>query len=118
MTPHPPIKRTTRTADQPRPAQPALTPTGHSAPKDPARKGAPSALRSDPQVSHGPRVIGWLHVVCPSDWRAPVSATSHCECGHHVTADNRADVIALVKAHAEHRTKCPLHTAPERRQTA
>jgi hypothetical protein len=114
--PRPALKSLTHTPDQPSPAQPAGASTGRSAPKVAARQGAPSALGPDPHAAGKPRVIGWLHVICPDDWRAPVRATSHCDCGRHATADTRADVIALVKAHVDHRTRCPLHNTPERRK--
>ncbi|SCE48365.1 hypothetical protein GA0115240_167025 [Streptomyces sp. DvalAA-14] len=63
-------------------------------------------------------MIAWLHIVAPSDWRATPRATSHCLCGRHVTAKGRDVVLALVADHADHRTLCTLHTAPERRQAA
>ncbi|WP_433890742.1 hypothetical protein [Streptomyces sp. CA-111067] len=56
--------------------------------------------------------------MAPSNWRAPVSATSHCDCGRHLTAHGRTDVMALVASHVEHRAVCPLHNAPERRAAA
>ncbi|WP_433890698.1 hypothetical protein [Streptomyces sp. CA-111067] len=114
----PRLKSNSPTPDRARAAETPDPTTGRSAPKAAARQGVPSAGLPDPRPAAEPRVIGWLHIVCPSDWRAPVSATSHCDCGRHVTARTRPDVIALVTAHHDHRAHCPLHTAPERRQAA
>jgi hypothetical protein len=64
------------------------------------------------------RLIGWLRIVAPPNWQATVSATSHCECGRHITVRGRADVLALRTDHAHHRTVCPLHDAPEQAPAA
>jgi hypothetical protein len=107
-----------RTTNQPRPAEPAAPPTGLGAPKVAAREGVPSAVLPEQRPATQQRLIGWLHIVAPPDWRARVSATSHCNCGRHLTAHGRADVLALVADHTEHRKVCPLHNAPERRHAA
>jgi hypothetical protein len=114
----PALKSLTPTPDRPGPATPAGSATGSGAPKAAARQGVPSAGGPDRHAGGEQRLIGWLHIGAPPNWGSPVSATSHCDCGRHITAHGRPDVLALVKGHAEHRTACPLHTAPERRQAA
>ncbi|MGW3567269.1 DUF3631 domain-containing protein [Streptomyces sp. NPDC000941] len=47
--PRPHLKSLPSAPDQPRPAEPAPSPDGRSAPKDVGRKAVPSALGSDPQ---------------------------------------------------------------------
>jgi hypothetical protein len=116
--PCPALKSPPRAPDPARLAGLAGTPAASSAPKVAARQGVRTAVGSEPHQTAERRVIAWLHVVCPSGWDAPVRATSHCSCGRHVTAATRRDVMALVEAHREHIEHCPLHTAPERRQTA
>lgn len=113
----PGLKSLTAPATGTRSAEPAGAPTGRRAPKVVA-EGVPSAVLPDQRPATRQRLIGWLHIVAPPDWRARVSATSHCACGRHITAHGRADVLALVADHAEHRKVCPLHNAPERRHAA
>jgi hypothetical protein len=104
---------------QGRTAEPAVPDVASSAPKGAARQGVLSALRPDQHQSDGRRPVAWLHVVAPPDWRAIPRGESHCECGRHVQAVGRAEVLALVHAHNDHRTTCPLRTtACERRQAA
>ncbi|MFJ5608402.1 hypothetical protein ACIQCJ_03340 [Streptomyces sp. NPDC093221] len=111
------LKSLTSTPARARPAKPASASTGGDAPKV-AAEGVPSALVTGPSPAREPQVIGWLHIVLPTSWRKEPRATSHCGCGRHITARGHDDVIALVTAHAEHRTLCTLHTASERRQAA
>lgn len=116
--PRPALKSLTSTPDQPRPAEPTGAPAASGAPRIAARQGVRTACRPDPHPTGGPRVIAWLRVTCPPDWRAPVSAVSHCGCGRHITAKGRPAVMALVEEHAAHRARCPLHTAPEMRHAS
>ncbi|SEG46056.1 hypothetical protein SAMN05216223_105302 [Actinacidiphila yanglinensis] len=113
----PGLKSLTAPATGPCLAEPAAPPTSRRAPKV-AAEGVPSAVLPDQRRITQQRLIGWLHIVAPPDWRARVSATSHCACGRHLTAHGRADVLALVADHAEHRAACPLRNAPERRHAA
>ena len=113
----PRLKSLTAPPTGPRPAEPAGAPLASSAPKV-AAEGVPSAVLPDQRRVTQQRLIGWLHIVAPPDWRARVSATSHCDCGRHLTARGRDDVLALVADHAEHRAACPLHNAPERRHAS
>jgi hypothetical protein len=112
-----PLKRLTHTPDQPSSAQPAGAPTGRSAPKN-AAEGVPSAVRLDPRAEPRQRVIGWLHIAAPADRHGTARATSHCDCGRHLTAHGHDQVLALIADHHDHRTACPLHTAPKRRKAA
>ena len=115
MTSPPPTKSLPELTNRPHLAEPAGTTSGRGAPKVVARQGVPSAVLPDPQLSAGPRVIGWLHIITPRRRGDVPRATSHCDCGRHVTARGRDQVLALVADHAHHRKLCALHTAPERR---
>jgi hypothetical protein len=114
--PRPAGKSITPTPDQPRTAEPAGPATGHSAPKDVARKGAPSALRPDPQTGDGRYPVAWLHIVAPRG--ATPSATSKCLCGWNHSAVGHRRVLALITDHTAHRNTCPLRTPQEGRTAA
>ncbi|WP_458087034.1 hypothetical protein [Streptomyces malaysiensis] len=106
-------KSHTSTPTGPRPAKPALAPSGRSAPKDVARQGVPSALRSDQQQGDGRYPVAWLHITAPPDWRAVPTATSKCACGRDRSAVGRRRVLALIADHEAHKTACPLRTPQE-----
>lgn len=115
---NPPLKRLTSATDRLSSAEPTGALAGSSAPKVVA-EGVPSALLSDPHPVDGRRPVAWLHIVAPDDWRAPVEATSRCECGRYDHATNRRAVLALVEAHNAHRDLCPLrHPVSERSRAA
>ncbi|WP_405960859.1 hypothetical protein OG235_28745 [Streptomyces sp. NBC_00024] len=109
-------KSTTPTPDQARPAEPAASSTGRSAPKDAARKGAPAALRPDPQTGDGRYPVAWLHIVAPRG--ATPTATSKCLCGWDRSAVGHRRVLALITDHTAHRDACPLRTHQEGRTAA
>jgi hypothetical protein len=116
---HPPLKcPTTQATNHTSTATPAGPTAGRGAPKVAARQGAPTAVIPDPHAGREVRLIGWLHIELPTSWRKVPRAISHCECGRHLTAQGHDQVIALVKDHADHRTRCLLHTAPERSRAA
>jgi hypothetical protein len=81
-----------------------------------ARKGVPSALRSDPQQGDGRYPVAGLHISAPHG--ATPSATSRCECGWHRRAFGRKRVLALIDDHTAHREHCPLRNPQEGRNTA
>jgi hypothetical protein len=109
-------KSTTPTPDQPRTAEPAAPSTGHSAPKDAARKGVPTALRPDPQTGDGRYPVAWLHIVAPHG--ATPTATSKCLCGRDRSAVGHRRVLALIADHEDHRENCPFRASPEGRTAA
>ena len=114
--PRPAGKSTTPTPDQPRTAEPTEPATGHSAPKDAARKGVPSALLPDPQRGDGRYPIAWLTICAPHG--ATPTATSKCLCGRDRSAIGHPRVLALITDHGEHRNACPLRTTQEGRAAA
>jgi len=116
--PRPALKSPPRTPDQPGLAEPAGAPADGSAPRVAARKGVPSAVGPDPHPTSGPRLIGWLHIVTPRRRTDVPRATSHCDCGRHITVAGPRDVMALVDDHHDHLKRCPLHTNPEERHAA
>ncbi|MEU5302749.1 hypothetical protein ACH4YO_18575 [Streptomyces noursei] len=124
MTPRPrPAGLFHQPTQRPQSAEPASAPTGSSAPKDAARKGALSALRPDPhQTTHRPpeQAFFGLHIIAPPDWNALTRATALCRCGtYHREARGRAAVLRLVADWDHHRTKtCPLCTTQEGTQAA
>lgn len=112
----PRLKSITGTPAGTRPAEPAPAGPASGAPSVVA-EGVLSAVGPHQQVTTQ-RLIGWLHIAAPADRNGIARATSHCECGRHLTAHGRTDVLALIASHHEHRTVCPLHNAPERRRAA
>ncbi|BBC34592.1 hypothetical protein SGFS_058860 [Streptomyces graminofaciens] len=116
--PHPAGKSTTPTPDQPHAAEPADPATGRSAPTDVARKGAPSALRPDPQTGDGRYPVAWLHIQAPRRRGAEPTATSKCLCGWDRSAVGQRRVLALIETHTAHRDICPLRSNQEGRTAA
>ncbi|WP_330435502.1 hypothetical protein OIC43_30970 [Streptomyces sp. NBC_00825] len=51
--------------------------------------------------------------MAPPSYSATPSARSWCECGYVRTAQGRAGVLALIEAHTEHHTHCPLLATTE-----
>ncbi|MEU8743082.1 hypothetical protein AB0C39_05465 [Streptomyces parvulus] len=114
----------------PRPSLKSLpvTPSGLSAdaqaapspavgePKGVARKGVPSALRSDLQQRDGRYPVAWLCICAPRG--AVPTATSKCLCGRDRSAVGHTKVLALIEDHTAHRDACPLRTNQEGRQAA
>ena len=116
MTTPPPTKSlpgTTRPAVAAPP--PVDTPTVRE-PKGAARKGVPSAVRSDRQKGDGRYPVAWLHIVAPRG--ATPTATSKCLCGRDRSAVGRAKVLALIDDHTAHRDTCPLRNPQEERAAA
>lgn len=103
------------------PTGPAAAEHGSSAseggaPKDAARQGVLSALRSDQHQADGRYPIAWLHITAP---RAAVpTATSTCACGRDRSAVGRRRVLELIEDHNTHRDTCPLRTPTEGRAAA
>ncbi|MEV5199018.1 hypothetical protein [Streptomyces sp. NPDC053720] len=81
------------------------------APKNVA-EGVPSSVRSDPQTGDGRYPIAWLTITAPRG--ATPTATSVCDCGRNLFAAGHRKALALIEAHARHRTRCPLRTTEER----
>jgi hypothetical protein len=116
MTNPPRPKSHTSAPTRPRPAEPADPTTGPSAPKNAARQGAPSSLRSGLHASDGRYAMAWLHITAPRG--AVPTATSKCECGWDRSAVGRHKVLALIEDHTAHRTQCPLRTNTDRKNAA
>ncbi|PWI41266.1 hypothetical protein CK485_27730 [Streptomyces sp. ICBB 8177] len=55
--------------------------------------------------------MAWLHVIAPRYRTDQPTAHSWCACGRDETAVGVRQVQALIAAHADHRTACPLRTA-------
>ncbi len=100
----------------PHTAQPAAPGTAVGEPKGAARKGVPSALRSDPHPGDGRYPVAWLHITAPRG--ATPTATSRCACGWDRSAIGHRRVLALITAHTDHRTTCPLRNPQEGRTAA
>ncbi|BBC33572.1 hypothetical protein SGFS_048660 [Streptomyces graminofaciens] len=113
---HPPLKSITPTTTTPHAAEPAARETAVGEPKGAARKGARTALRSDPPQGDGRYPVGWLHIVVPRG--ATPTATSKCLCGWDRSAVGYGRVLALIEAHEAHRDTCPLRTTQEGRAAA
>ncbi|MGW0839465.1 hypothetical protein ACWD26_04795 [Streptomyces sp. NPDC002787] len=114
--PRPPLKSLTPTTTGPRAAEPAAPQTAVGEPKGAARKGAPSALRPDPQAGDGRYPVAWLHIVTPRG--ATPTATSKCLCGWDRSAVGHRRVLALITDHTAHRDTCPLRNPQEGRTAA
>ncbi|WP_246203745.1 hypothetical protein [Streptomyces tailanensis] len=114
--PRPAGKSTTPTPDQPRTAEPAAPPTAVGEPTGAARKGVPSAVRSDRPVGDGRYPVAWLHIVAPRG--ATPTATSKCQCGRDRSAVGHRRVLALITDHTAHRDACPLRHPQEGRTAA
>ncbi|WP_327414426.1 hypothetical protein [Streptomyces sp. NBC_01233] len=116
--PHPRLEGPTQTPTGPSSAEPAPAADGSGALKVVA-EGVLSSLRPDPRGDDGRRPVGWLHIVAPPSFSAPVRASSWCSCGYERTAIGRPAVLQLVQAHDDHRTACPrLTTTHEGRAAA
>ena len=113
--PHPPLEGQPTTTTSPHAAEPAPPPTATGAPKDVA-EGVVSALRSDPPQGDGRYPVAWLHINAPRG--AVPTATSKCACGRDRSAVGHTRVLALIEAHAAHRSGCPLCTPQEARTAA
>ncbi|MFF9023915.1 hypothetical protein [Streptomyces eurythermus] len=109
----PRLKSLAPTPDQPPAADQAPPRTAVGEPKGAARKGVPSALRSDPHSGDGRYPIAWLAISSPRYGHMPTAA-SWCECGWDRRAIGHAQVRALIEAHAAHRITCPLRNAEGR----
>jgi len=116
--PRPRLKSLTTTPDQPSTAEPAEAPTGRSAPKVAGRQAVPSSVRPDPQAGDGRTPIAWLHITAPPSKYATPTATSRCECGHHLHAIGQQRVLDLIALHTAHRDTCPLRTRSDGRNAA
>ncbi|MDX3549649.1 hypothetical protein PV729_40765 [Streptomyces europaeiscabiei] len=114
--PRPAGKSITPTPNPPRAAEPAAPQTAVGEPKGAARKGAPSALRPDPQTGDGRYPVAWLHIVAPRG--ATPTATSKCLCGRDRSAVGHRRVLALITDHTAHRDTCPLRSTQEGRTAA
>ncbi|MFD7443280.1 hypothetical protein [Streptomyces sp. NPDC059909] len=115
--PHPPMKSLPGTTDQPSAATQGKAPTAVGAPKGAARKGVPSALRTDPHPSDGRHIVAWLHITAPGRSTVP-TATSTCACGRDRSAVGHRRALALIQDHEQHRDVCPLRTSQEGRNAA
>ncbi|MFF3815793.1 hypothetical protein ACFYYD_04080 [Streptomyces bluensis] len=108
-------KSLTSTPTGPRSAEPAAPRTAVGEPTGAARKGVPSAVRSDPPRGDGRYPVAWLHIVAPRG--ATPTATSKCLCGRDRSAVGGKRVLALIEEHEDHRDRCPLR-APQEGRTA
>ncbi|MFD4631695.1 hypothetical protein ACFVYR_14360 [Streptomyces sp. NPDC058284] len=70
----------------------------------------------DADAPADPQIVGYLEIRAPH--KRPPTARSTCACGRDIAARGVADVHALIDSHAYHRTVCPLHDQPERRNAA
>ncbi|MGP3977243.1 hypothetical protein ACTWQF_25170 [Streptomyces sp. 8N114] len=116
-TPNSPRLKSIPSTDQPRSAKPAPATTGRVAPKDAARKGVLSALRSDPHQGDGRCPVAWLTITAPGRGAVP-TATSWCACGRNRSAVGHTKVPALIEDHTAHREICPLRAPQEGRAAA
>ncbi|WP_226966785.1 hypothetical protein [Streptomyces phaeolivaceus] len=114
--PRPPLKSITPTPAGARAAEPAGPQTAVGEPEGAARKGVPSAVRSDPQTGDGRFPVAWLNIVAPRG--ATPTATSKCLCGRDRSAVGHRRVLALITDHTAHRDTCPLRTPQEGRTAA
>ncbi|MEU2266598.1 hypothetical protein ABZ568_09195 [Streptomyces olindensis] len=112
----PPTKSLTAATSQPHAAPQPVGTTAVGEPKGPARKGVPTAPRSDPQRENNRRITGWLHIRAP--YGAQPSALSTCECGRHLRAFGERRVLALIEDHEAHGDACPLRSPKEGRTAA
>ncbi len=117
MTNPPPPKSLTSTPTGPRIAELALATSGSGAPKDAARKGAPSALRFDPHpatvtgIHPGLTVRGMGRGAMPTaDWL--------CACGEHEHARGRDAVAELTTQANVHACPHQQHATSEGRAAA
>ncbi|MFD3718378.1 hypothetical protein [Streptomyces sp. NPDC058674] len=111
------LKSLTLAPTGPSPAGPAPAPGGGGALKVVA-EGVPSSLRPNPTPGDGRYIVATLHICAPRG--AVPTATSKCECGgHDRSAVGRRAVLALIQAHENHRSVCPLgRIATHRRKAA
>ncbi|MEU9406158.1 hypothetical protein AB0E08_10690 [Streptomyces sp. NPDC048281] len=107
-----PLKRLTRTPDDPRPAEPAAPQTTAGEPTGVA-EGVLIALRPNPRRNDGRYPVAWLHITAPRG--ATPTATSKCACGWDRSAVGHKRVRALIDAHTAHRDTCPLRNPQEGR---
>ncbi|MFK0015003.1 hypothetical protein [Streptomyces sp. NPDC091027] len=114
--PRPSLKSLPVTPTGVRSAEPARTPGGRGALKVVA-EGVPSVCRPDLRVRDGRFVVAVLHICAPSS-RAVPTAHSKCECGHDRSAVGRANVLALIQVHEDHRAVCPLGRVANARRKA
>ncbi len=102
-------------------ASPAKPTAGRAvvARKSPAAGRPFKPVCPDPTTPAGPAwVVGWIHIVAPKPWTAPVSAHAWCACGFERRARDRRSVLRLVEQHVARRTQCPLRNPVEGRQAA
>lgn len=109
-------KSNTPTPNQPQAAEPAAPQTAVGEPTGAARKGVPSAVRSDQLVGDGRYPVAWLHIVAPRG--TTPTATSKCLCGRDRSAVGHRRVLALITDHSAHRDACPLRNPQEGRTAA
>ncbi|MER7838293.1 hypothetical protein ABTY98_20970 [Streptomyces sp. NPDC096040] len=114
--PRPSLKSLPAAVTGPRAAAQAALGPAVGEPKSAARKGVPSALRSDAHRSDGRYPIAWLCISAP--YGAVPTATSKCLCGRDRSAVGRPKVLALINNHTAHRDECPLRINQEGRQAA
>ncbi|MCX4765302.1 hypothetical protein OG562_30870 [Streptomyces sp. NBC_01275] len=107
MTNPPPTKSLPATTRHLQAAPQPVDPAGACEPKVAARKGVPSARRSELCPDDGRRPVVWLHITAPPDWSVTPSGRSWCSCGYDRHAVGRAAVARLVEDHTRHRTACP-----------
>ncbi|MFJ9027295.1 hypothetical protein ACIRQP_01970 [Streptomyces sp. NPDC102274] len=112
---HPRLEGPTAATDHPRSAEPALAPSGSSAPKV-AAEGVPTAVRLDPQQGDGRHPVAWLRITAPKG--ATPTAASWCACGRDLFAAGHRKVLALIADHTAHRDTCPLRSPQEERNAA
>lgn len=86
-------------------------------PKDAARQGVLSSLRSDPQTGDGRYPVAWLHIAAPGRGTIP-TATSKCACGRDRSAVGHRRVQDLIADHEAHKDTCPLRAPEAGRNTA
>jgi len=115
---HPPLEGQPDSTTGPLTALPAPAASSRSAPRDVARQGVLSAVRSDEQQGDGRYPVAWLHITAPPDWQAVPTATSKCACGRDRSAVGRRRVLDLVADHEAHKDACPLRTPQEGRTAA
>lgn len=113
--PRPSLKSTTPAPTGPRAAEPARTTPGPRAPKNAARKGAPSAVGSDPHTVTVTGTRPGLTVRGLGRGQVPV-ADWLCPCGHHERARGRDAVAALTARVIV--AICPHQTATTEGRTA
>ncbi|MFF3166142.1 hypothetical protein [Streptomyces sp. NPDC003273] len=104
------------TPTRPHAAEQAAPRTTVGEPTGVARQGVRTACLSDRQPGDGRYPVAWLHISAPKG--AVPTATSRCLCGWDRSAIGHKRVTALIQAHADHRTACPLRNPQEERAAA